>query len=247
MLLILMLAMAMAFGLSGCAVSTPKGGAPITTSISAPESAAVSRARLVIPKSLELDTPAQLDPKHPLRIGEEYYPIESRRLGEEGTCVIRLQVDSDGYIRATQLVTSTGSQRLNAACLSSSIDGRLIPATVGGQPAATWFLLRVNWNLSGSTLSLPKIRDDYYLKVGPEFYPPLSRKLHQEGNCVAHVTVEQDGPPSTVTITKSTGYAPLDEACIAALKEAPFVAARQYGLASSASTDIDINWRLPSP
>ncbi len=83
--------------------------------------------------------------------------------------MIRLQVDSDGYIRATQLVTSTGFQRLNAACLSSSIDRRLIPATVGGQPAATWFLLRVNWNLSGSTLSVPKIRDDYYLKVEPDF------------------------------------------------------------------------------
>jgi TonB family protein len=235
--------------LSSCAASPPKQVTQPPPPISSPVATAPSRQTSPVPQFLApLDTPAKLDPKHPLHIGEEYYPIESKRLGEEGTCVLRLQVDSDGYIRATQLLSSTGYQRLNAACLSSSKDGRVIPATVAGKPTASWFLFRVNWKLVGSTFAdKPRIRDDYYLKVGPDYYPPLSLKLHQEGDCIVRVTVEKDGPPSTVTITKSTGYAPLDEACLAALKEAPFIAATQTGVASQASTDIGITWQLPSP
>jgi TonB family protein len=202
-----------------------------------------------VPEMLALsDIPAKLDPAHPLRIGEEYYPLESRRLGEEGSCVIRLQVDSDGYIRATELASSTGFERLNEACLASASNGRLIPATVGGKPATSWFFLRVNWKLTGSTLALrPHVRDDYHLKVGPEYYPPISRKLHQEGDCVVHVTVDEDGPPSTVTIAKSAGYAPLDEACLSAVREAQFTAARVGGVRTQSSTDIGISWRLHDP
>jgi TonB family protein len=193
-------------------------------------------------------TPPMQDPKHPLHIGEEYYPVESRRLGEEGTCVVRLQVDADGYIRATQLLSSTGHQRLNAACLSSFTDARMIPATVDGKPAESWFLFRVNWKLNGLGFNnTPRIRDDYHLKVGPDDYPPLSRKLHQEGDCIVHATVEHDGPPSNVTVTKSTGYAPLDQACLTAVQQAQFIAARQAGGSLPASADINITWRLPSP
>lgn len=183
--------LAILFGLSSCAGSPAK-----SSPTPAPSSATATVPALLAP----LDTPAKLDPKHPLHIGEEYYPIESRKHREEGTCLVRLQVDIDGYIRATQLLTSTGFQRLNDACLSSAIDGRIIPATMGGKPAASWFLLRVNWRLRGLGFTdIPRIRDDYQLKIGVDDYPPLSRKLHQEGDCVVHVTVEKDGPPSNVT------------------------------------------------
>ena len=36
-----------------------------------------------------------------------------RRHQEEGTCVVRLLVNVDGYIRATQLLSSTGFERMN--------------------------------------------------------------------------------------------------------------------------------------
>jgi TonB family protein len=234
-------------GLTSCAASPPRP--PTPAPISAPTPNPAPRPTVAVPEDLApRDTPAALDPKHPLHIGEEYYPIESKRLGEEGTCVIRLQVDADGYVRATQLLSSTGYERLNTACLSSSKDGRLIPATVAGKPTASWFLFRVNWRLVGNAFTdKPRIRDDYQLKVGPDYYPPLARKLHQEGDCVVRVTVEKDGLPIAVALTKSAGYAPLDEACVAAIKEAPFIAARRDGVHSQASTDIGITWRLPSP
>ena len=243
----LIVMLAMGLGLCGCAAWPPRPATQNATAIPAPPSTPAAHTTMAVPELLTpLDGPAMLDPKHPLRIGSEYYPLESKVRGEEGTCVLRVQVDSDGYVRATQLLTSTGYPRLNTACLSSSIDGRLIPATIGGKPVASWFLFRVDWRLTGTTFNdRPKIRDDYQLKVGPDYYPPLSRKLHQEGDCIVHVTVDQDGPPSTVTVTKSTGYDPLDQACIVAIKEAQFVAARLYGQALPASTDVDITWKLP--
>jgi TonB family protein len=191
-------------------------------------------------------TPPMQDPNHPLRLGQEYYPIESRRHQEEGTCVVRLLVNVDGYIRATQLLSSTGFERLNAACLSSFTDGRMIPATKEGKPVTSWYNLRVNWRLNSNGISTtPQIHDDHELKTGLENYPPLSRKLHQEGDCVVHVTVESDGTPSNVNVTKSTGYAPLDQACLSAIQQAQFTPARQEGKTFAASTDINITWRLP--
>jgi TonB family protein len=128
---------------------------------------------------------------------------------------VRLLVDVDGYIRATQ---------------------------------TSWYNLRVNGRLNGNGLSItPQIRDDDELKAGLDNYPPLSRKLHQEGDCVVRVTVESNGTPSNVNVTKSTGYAPLDKACLSAVQQAHFVPARQEGKTLAASTDININWRLPSP
>ena len=163
--------------------------------------------------------------------------------------MVRLLVNVDGYIRATQLLSSTGFERLNAACLSSFTDGRMIPATKEGKAVTSWYNLRVNWRLNsnGNGISTtPQIQDDYELKTGLENYPPLSRKLHQEGDCVVRVTVASDGTPNNVNVTKSTGYAPLDQACLSAVQQAQFTPARLEGKAFTTPTDINISWRLSS-
>jgi TonB family protein len=192
-------------------------------------------------------TPVKMDKDHPLRIGEEYYPVESRRFYEEGTCVVRVEVDVDGHIRATQLLSSTGFERLNAACLAAFAEGRLIPAMVDGRPVASWVAIPVVWKLTGKDFSAtPQIRDDYQLKVGANFYPASARERRQEGDCVIHVAVGIDGKPVEASVKKSTGFATLDEACLRAVKEAEFVPARQFGVKFASWTDINISWRLPS-
>jgi hypothetical protein len=44
-------------------------------------------------------TLARFDKNHPLKIGAQYYPPESKRLGEKGMSLVRVQVDGDGRIR----------------------------------------------------------------------------------------------------------------------------------------------------
>jgi TonB family protein len=157
-------------------------------------------------------------------------------------------VDADGHLPATQLVSSTGFERLDAACLSAFAEGRLIPKTVDGKPVSSWVLIPINWKLTGKVFTAtPQIAEDYRLKVGLEDYPPRSRKLHQEGDCVVHVEVAKDGTLSNVALTKPTGYEPLDQACVSAIQQAQFIPGHQGRTPIAASTDINISWRLPTP
>ena len=55
-------------------------------------------------------TPIGQDPKHPLHIGEDYYPDASKRAGEEGRCVVTMTVAADGRITDDH----SAEQRLSA-------------------------------------------------------------------------------------------------------------------------------------
>jgi TonB family protein len=54
------------------------------------------------------------------------------------------------------------------------------------------------------------------------------------------------GAPSGITVTKSTGFANLDQASILAIQQAHFIPAHKNGAAVAASADIDIIWRAPA-
>jgi len=90
------------------------------------------------------------------------------------------------------------------------------------------------------------VRKDYQLKIGPDHYPPESRELHQEGDCTIHGFVKEDGTASNISVSRSTGFAALDQACIFAIQQAPFVPAQANGAAVGAFFDINISWRLPT-
>jgi TonB family protein len=233
--------------LNACAAQGSKSSSPppIPAPIAAPNSPNPASATSA---PLAIKTNVRIDPNRPLRIGEAYYPIESKRLGEEGSCTVRIEVDADGHIPATQLLSSTGFARLDAACLGAFGEGHLIPKTVDGKPMTSWVQMPINWKLTGKTFNaVPQFAEDFRLKVGLEDYPVNSRKLHQEGDCVVHVDVAKDGTPSHLTLTKPTGYEPLDQACMSAVNQAQFIPAHQGTTAIAASTDINISWRLPTP
>src|SRR3981189_568557 len=53
-------------------------------------------------------TAIKMDPKHPLRIGEDYYPDASKRANEEGRCIVLMTVSADGKITNESIQTSSG-------------------------------------------------------------------------------------------------------------------------------------------
>lgn len=197
-------------------------------------------------------TPIRMDKNHPLRVRADLYPGQSIKDGEKGFCLIRVQVDPDGVMRAVQLVSSTGSSRLDAACLVSFIGQRVIPATVDGRPVSTWTDLPVAWgrgtpaNQKRDYSLTPHLDSDYRIKVGPDYYPAISREKHQEGACLVHVAVSAQGNAGEGVISKSTGYAPLDEACVAAVRDADFVPGVRGDRAIVGFADIYISWALGS-
>jgi TonB family protein len=204
----------------------------------------------------DVKTPARIDKDHPPIVRSYEYPLESRRQREQGVCAVRLQVDRDGFVRAMQLVASTDYQRLDVACLAAFEHAQFIPATLNGQPVPNWINVPLAFRLwpaggpakavTDDQLRVPIVQKEYGLKIGPDFYPAASRELHQEGDCAVRVLVKEDGTVSNMSVTKSTGFATLDQACIAAIQQAPFVPAHAKEMTVAAFADIHMSWRLPT-
>jgi protein TonB len=93
-------------------------------------------------------TPPRMDPKHPLKIGEEWYPDASKRANEEGRCVVQVTVASDGTIKSESLQSSSGFPRLDDACLKAVHGQRMIPATEDGKAIEKTASLPIVWKLT---------------------------------------------------------------------------------------------------
>src|SRR5260370_22038757 len=56
-------------------------------------------------------TSIKMDPKHPLKIGEEYYPDASKRANEEGRGIVLMKVPAGGRSTKQSIHTSSGFPR----------------------------------------------------------------------------------------------------------------------------------------
>ena len=65
------------------------------------------------------------------------YPTESRRLGEEGTVLVALDVSDTGCITAKSIVAWSGSDLLDAAVLEWLETVEFIPAEADGHAVAS--------------------------------------------------------------------------------------------------------------
>src|ERR1700737_413282 len=93
-------------------------------------------------------TPPRQDPKHPLKIGEEYYPDASKRANEEGRCTVQVTVSADGRITNETIQASSGFPRLDDACLKGVHGQRVIPATEDGKPVEKTVSIPIVWKLT---------------------------------------------------------------------------------------------------
>jgi protein TonB len=94
-------------------------------------------------------TKVRPDAAHPVRLGENY-PPESKILGEEGVCKVKLTVTADGAVRDVTLTVSTGHPRLDQACLDAFVHGGLLPATQDGKPITTTLEIPITWKLAAA-------------------------------------------------------------------------------------------------
>jgi periplasmic protein TonB len=92
-------------------------------------------------------TNVKMDPKHPLHIGEEWYPDASKRANEEGTCKVKVTVGADGKINDQSIETSSGFARLDDACLKAVRGQRMQPALQDGKPIEYTGVLPIVWKL----------------------------------------------------------------------------------------------------
>ncbi|HEY9097817.1 MAG TPA: energy transducer TonB [Thiobacillus sp.] len=77
------------------------------------------------------------------------YPPLSRRLGETGKVVLRVELDETGRVSTAQVVTSSGSNRLDAAALAAVRTWRCHPAQRDGQAVRSLATQPFNFTLEG--------------------------------------------------------------------------------------------------
>jgi periplasmic protein TonB len=93
-------------------------------------------------------TAVRMDPRHPLKIGREYYPDGAVRREQEGRCVVNMTVAADGRVRAATLKSSSGFSLLDQACIDAVRDQRMIPATTDGRTVESTVSMPIVWRLS---------------------------------------------------------------------------------------------------
>lgn len=94
---------------------------------------------------------------------------------------------------------------------------------------------------SGSTVSsVTAARFEANYVSHPATYPPLSRRLGEQGRVVLRVLVSVEGKPTQIALKKSSGFARLDEAALKAVAKWQFSPARQGNRAVASEVEVPI-------
>jgi protein TonB len=75
------------------------------------------------------------------------YPIAARRAREEGRVHVRVLVDAEGRPAQTQVVRSSGFQRLDASALATVAATRFRPYTENGVALPFWVVMPLVFEL----------------------------------------------------------------------------------------------------
>jgi protein TonB len=75
------------------------------------------------------------------------YPAIARRMGEQGTVILRIAVTAQGTAEGVEVRTSSGSPRLDEAAVSTVRHWKFVPARRGDTPVASWVLVPINFKL----------------------------------------------------------------------------------------------------
>lgn len=75
------------------------------------------------------------------------YPASSRRLGEQGRVILRVQVSTDGKPLEVTVKTSSGYARLDHAALEVVKQWEFVPAKQGEQTLASWVDVPLQFSL----------------------------------------------------------------------------------------------------
>ena len=75
------------------------------------------------------------------------YPRQSKRMGEQGTVVVRVLIGLQGSAEKAEIRTSSGFARLDQAALETVQRWRYVPGKRNGSPEAMWFNVPVRFIL----------------------------------------------------------------------------------------------------
>ena len=92
-------------------------------------------------------------------------------------------------------------------------------------------------------VELPSSDADYLQNPRP-VYPPLSKRLGEQGQVVYSVLIGVDGLPQSARLVQSSGFDRLDQAALSAVMRCRYTPVKRNGVATAMSFNVPINWVL---
>lgn len=138
----------------------PQPVAPVVTEVPAPvvpppPPVAVAAAPEPLPITPPSLRPPPPEPLVEARFDADYlsnpkppYPMVSRRLGEAGTVLVRVQVGPEGQPLKVELKTSCGYPRLDQSAMDTVSRWRFVPARRGSVPVVSWVVVPMIFSLT---------------------------------------------------------------------------------------------------
>lgn len=75
------------------------------------------------------------------------YPPLSKRLGEQGKVLVRVQINTGGTAQQAEIARSSGFDRLDQTALQTVLKWRYVPGKRNGVPETMWFNVPINFVL----------------------------------------------------------------------------------------------------
>ena len=94
-----------------------------------------------------------------------------------------------------------------------------------------------------ATVQLPSSDADYLQNPRPP-YPPLSKRLNEQGKTTVRVLIGTDGLPQRSEIAKSSGFERLDQAAMTTVMRWRYVPGKRGGVPEAMWFNVPINWVL---
>ena len=93
------------------------------------------------------------------------------------------------------------------------------------------------------TVQLPSSDADYLQNPSPP-YPPISKRLSEQGKTTVRVLIGIDGLPQRSEVAKSSGFERLDQAALTTVMRWRFVPGKRGGVPEAMWFNVPINWVL---
>ena len=93
------------------------------------------------------------------------------------------------------------------------------------------------------SVQLPSSDAEYLQNPKPP-YPPVSRRLNEQGKTTVRVLIGMDGQPQRAEIARSSGFERLDQAAMATVMRWRYVPGKRGGVAEAMWFNVPINWVL---
>lgn len=94
-----------------------------------------------------------------------------------------------------------------------------------------------------AAVQLPSSDADYLQNPRPP-YPPLSKRLNEQGKTTVRVLIGVDGLPQRSEIAKSSGFERLDQAALSTVMRWRYVPGKRGGVPEAMWFNVPINWVL---